>query len=98
MRLFIAWVVSAFVGLAVCFLALVTVGAISEVYRWGRIPDPNALLFPLGLFPAGVYACAFGVLLVLQLAYGSLVYFVLRRLGLLNLPLVLLAYLVPIAG
>jgi hypothetical protein len=94
----IAWVASALVGVVVFLFASAIVGGVSSAYSWGRLPDWGAILFTFWLLPAGVYASAFAFLLVLQFAYGGLLYWVLRRLGLYNLPLVLLAYLAPITG
>jgi hypothetical protein len=96
MRLLIAWVVSALAGLVVYVIAALIVAAISTLYAWG--PKLNGLLISLRSVPAIADTHAVAFFLFLQFTYGGLVYLLLRRLGLFNLPLVFLAYLAPIAG
>jgi hypothetical protein len=95
MRLLVAWIASALAGfVAERFGTLIAVA----IPTWKHLLHWTDVLFILRVIPASVYAYAFVVFLILQLAYGGLLYLVLTRLGLFNLPLVLLAYLVPIAG
>jgi hypothetical protein len=97
MRLLIAWVTSALAG-ALAFSLAVTISApIAKWLMYGHPPQWDDLLFLFRIVPGAAYAYAFVMLLIFQLAYGGLLYLVLRRLSLFNLPWVLLAYLAPVA-
>jgi hypothetical protein len=98
MRLLIAWVASTLAGVVAFSLAVTISAPISVWLIYGRLPEWNDIHFLFRIVPSAAYAYAFVMLLMFQLAYGGLLYLVLRRLGLFNLPLVLLAYFVPITG
>jgi hypothetical protein len=80
-HLVIAWIVSALAGSAI-YVALMF------IQLWPRFPSLKVVL----RFAAFATASA----LVIQLAYGGLLYVILKPLGLFRLPLVVLAYLVPV--
>lgn len=96
MRLLIAWVVSALAGVVAYVVAALIVAAFSTLYAWG--PQLNGLRIVLRTVPMIAYTHAVAFFLILQFTYGGFVYLVLSRLGLFNLPLVLLAYLAPVGG
>jgi hypothetical protein len=79
----IAWAASALAfALAFVSWAFITV-------KLENAPPPLKGYFLLGLF-------AFGIGLIVQFVYGSLLYIVLKRLDWISLPIVLLAYLAPV--
>jgi hypothetical protein len=80
----VAWLGSAF-AFTIAFIAWMFVTAWLE----GSIPPRPAGVLRLGLF-------AFGASLVVQLAYGGLVYLILTRMGLWSVWTVALAYLLPV--
>ena len=85
MRLMIAWIASAFAG-AVAYPA----GGLIAATLMGARPALSS-----GLLIFGLYVLVF--CLVLQLVYGGLLYLMLGKLGMLNLPVLIVAYLAPIA-
>ena len=74
-------------------------GGVRVVGRWlglhhdklENAPPPLRGYFLLGLF-------AFGGGLIVQLIYGGILYIVLKQLGWLSLPIILLAYLAPVVA
>ena len=83
--LVIAWIASALAG--------------SFAHIAGRIIGAALLGVPLGM-PSPLGLLYFSLLmfcigLIVQLVYGGLLYVVLKNIGLLNFPIVILAYLIP---
>lgn len=107
MHLLIAWVASAFAGFLAERVSTLVILTAWNIPAWerlsGGLPNPRCFLeafsytcpklFVFRPVPLGAYPLVF--FLVFQLVYGGLLYLALRRLGLFNLPPVLLAYLVP---
>ena len=93
-RLITAWVVSALVFP----VAYIGWGMYSRAFLEAAPSPPLTLLRSLlTLSNLRFFLTFFGGALVFQLLYGGVVYVILRRLGLFNLLMVLLAYLGPLA-
>jgi hypothetical protein len=100
MRLLGAWIASALAGAAAYPIGLCV--AIWLLEKW--IPGPDTLagrsVLGLGLMISilRMVPYVFVACLVVQLIYGGLLYVLFRSLGWFNLPVVLLAYIVPVAA
>src|SRR5262245_66494578 len=84
MQLVTAWLASALAGAVAYPIGVVIAAALQGV--------PSVVW--TGFLRFNLYVFAF--CLVLQLVYGGLLYLVLTRVGLISLPLVLMAYVVPL--
>ena len=87
MRLLVAWVASAFAG-----AAAIPVGGWVAAWFLGGGP----MVWAMGMFR--IVPIVFVGCLIVQFVYGGLLYLGLGYLGLFNLPVVVLAYVVPIAA
>jgi hypothetical protein len=89
MRLLVAWFVSALAG-----AAIYPVGLCIALWLLGGPPGGWPLL-PLAMSMLRMIPPTFVICLAVQLIYGGILYALLGRLGWFNLPLLLLAYIVP---
>src|SRR6516162_9905010 len=89
MRLLVAWIASALAGAAAQPVGLCIAFWLLGGAPWGR----GLILSILRSVPYVFVAC-----LVVQLVYGGLLYVLLGSLGWFKLPIVLLAYIVPVAA